>query len=68
MKEKAFTKSELIKEFAEDQLELNYHAEDEAETMGISVKEYAKRIAIEEFDIRLQEGSIVKVGRRFMVK
>lgn len=68
MEEKTFTKSELIKEFAEDQLELNYHAEDEAETMGISVKEYAKRIAIEEFDIRLQEGSIVKVGRRFTVK
>lgn len=68
MVDKTFTKSELLKEFAKDQLELNYHAEDEAEMMGISVKEYAKRIAEEEFSIRLQEGTIVKVGRRYMLK
>jgi hypothetical protein len=67
-KEQLRTKSDIIKEFAEDELELNYHADYEAEQMGISVKQFAKNIAETQFDIMISEGSIIKVGRKYLVK
>lgn len=66
--ERTYTKSELLREFASDELELNETADYEAEQMGISVKEFARRIAIVEFDTMLGEGSIVKVGNRYKLR
>ena len=63
--ELAKTKSEWIKEFAKDELANNTQIEAHAEEIGITVKEFAKSIAEIEFNTRLQEGSLVKVGRRY---
>jgi len=62
------TKSDIIKEFMRDELELNYHADYEAEQMGVSMKQFAKGIAETQFDIMLGEGSIIKVGRKYFIK
>lgn len=68
MEDRTYTRSELLKEFAQDELELNENADYEAEQMGITMKEFAKRIAIVEFDTMLQEGSIIKVGHRYRLR
>lgn len=63
--EENFTKAQIIRMFANDQIELDYHLDDQAQKMGISTLTLAKRIAEEEFNIGLNEGTIVKVGRRY---
>ena len=62
------TKTDIIKEFMQDYLELNYHAKEEAQECGKTLKQYLKDIAVYEFDTRLADGSIIKVGRKFLVK
>ena len=63
--EKTFTKAELIKELMNDELELNHHIDYEAELEGLTAKQFAKRIAETTFDLLLEEGSIIKVGKRY---
>lgn len=66
--DKTYTKSELIKEFANDAIELDEHIKYEAKEVGKTVKEFAKELAKLEFDIHLESGEIVKVGRRYKFK
>ena len=63
--EKLYTKSEHIKELMNDEIELNQHIEHEASLEGLTVKQFAKRIAETTFDILLEEGTIIKVGNKY---
>ena len=62
-----YTKAEIIRMFAQDQIALDEYLEDQAQDIGITMQALAKRIAEEEFAIGLQEGTITKVGRRYRV-
>lgn len=66
--EKTFTKAELIKELMDYELEVNHHIDYEAELEGLTAKQLAKRIAETTFDMLLEDGSIIKVGRRYKNK
>lgn len=65
MTQEAKTKSEWIKEFANDEMENNTQIEGCAEEIGLTVKDFAKSIAEEEFETLINEGSLIKVGRRY---
>lgn len=60
-----YTKTEIIKMFMQDEFELNLHIEEEAKAMGITAKAFAKQIAEVQFDIGIEEKSIIQVGRRY---
>lgn len=60
-----YTKAEIIKMFMQDEFELNLHIQEEAKEMGITAKAFAKQIAETQFDIGLEEKSIIRVGRRY---
>lgn len=68
VKQELRNKSDIIKEFMSDELELNQYAREEAEECGKTLNQFCKDIAETQFDIMLGEGSIIKVGRKFFIK
>ena len=60
-----YTKTQIISMFAKDYIELDEHLEHQASEMGISYQALAKKNAETEFEIRLNEGTIEKVGMKY---